>query len=120
MTVLVVEDDEALADAMAATLEEEGLDVMVALNGRAALDALRARPRPGLILLDIAMPVMNGWEFRREQLRDKSLAGIPVVICTADGRAAEAARQLGAAGVLTKPLSAPELIHAVLTHCQAS
>ncbi len=117
MNVLVVEDDEALADAIASTLEEEGVRVTVAQNGLAALQALRGGFRPCLILLDITMPVMNGFEFRREQLRDVSLAGIPVVVCTADGRLAEKALTLGAAAFLNKPLTAAAILRAVRDYC---
>ena len=117
VSVLVVEDDEALAEAIASTLEEEGVRAMVAPNGLAALEALRGNLRPCLILLDIKMPVMDGFEFRREQLRDVSLASIPVVICTADGGLADKARSLGAAAFLRKPLTVVELLRVVRAHC---
>jgi CheY-like chemotaxis protein len=117
VNVLVVEDDEALAGAIASTLEEEGVGVTVARNGRAALEKLRGSFRPCLILLDITMPVMNGFEFRQEQLRDVSLAGIPVVVCTADGRLAQKALALGVAAFLKKPLTAAELLRVVRDYC---
>ncbi len=117
MNVLVVEDDEALAGAIASTLEEEGVRVTLARNGLAALEKLRGSFRPCLILLDITMPVMDGFAFRREQLRDASLAGIPVVVCTADGGLAEKALALGAAAFLKKPLKSGELLRVVRDYC---
>src|SRR5439155_7067879 len=69
-TVLVVEDDFDLRDALVPILEYEGHRVVSAANGREALDWLHAMPPPSLILLDLMMPVMNGEEFRAEQLRD--------------------------------------------------
>src|SRR5207249_387698 len=82
-TVLVVEDDFDLRDALVPILEYEGHRVVSAANGREALDWLHAMPPPSLILLDLMMPVMNGEEFRAEQLRDPALASIPGVILSA-------------------------------------
>jgi CheY-like chemotaxis protein len=82
-SVLVVEDDRDIRECMADALEMEGYAVMCAGNGREALDQLRRGPRPDLILLDLLMPVMSGWEFRQAQLADPLLAGIPVVIVSA-------------------------------------
>jgi CheY-like chemotaxis protein len=82
-TILVIEDDRDIRECMADALEMEGYAVASAGNGREALDRLRRGLRPDLILLDLLMPVMNGWEFRQVQLADPLLAGIPVVIVSA-------------------------------------
>jgi CheY-like chemotaxis protein len=83
-TVLIVEDDEQVRDAIAEALQDEGYSVRSAANGREALDALRTwQSEPRLILLDLAMPVMDGWEFLRERERQPRLAGIPVCAVTA-------------------------------------
>jgi CheY-like chemotaxis protein len=83
-TVLIVEDDEQVRDAIAQALQDEGYTVSIAANGREALDALgTGRTEPRLILLDLAMPVMDGWEFLRERERQPRLAGIPVCAVTA-------------------------------------
>jgi CheY-like chemotaxis protein len=63
------------------------------------------------------MPVMNGFEFRQEQLRDPKLAAIPVIVVTADGRARERARELGSDLFFQKPLSPPALLSAVRRFC---
>lgn len=112
-TVLLLEDDEAIGDAIASLLEEEGHVVVWARDGQIALERLRSGPRPDLILLDLAMPVMDGFHFRAEQRLQPALASIPVVVCTADGHGDEAARVLDAAGFLRKPLDAEKLLELV-------
>ena len=80
--VLVVEDDHLIRQVIAEALEEEGFQVVEAANGREALENLKT-VRPALILLDLMMPVMNGWEFRRAQLEDPAIADVPVVVLSA-------------------------------------
>ena len=83
-TVLIVEDDELVRDAIAEALRDEGYTVHIASNGREALDTLQsAMKQPRLILLDLIMPVMDGWEFLRERERQPALAGIPVCAVSA-------------------------------------
>src|SRR5580765_7790969 len=84
VSILLVEDDFDMRDALIPILEYAGHHVVGAANGREALEQLRAGPKPSLILLDLMMPVMNGTEFRAEQLRDPALASIPVVVVSAD------------------------------------
>jgi len=81
--VVVVEDDADIRDLVVQLLSELGFDSVGYPDGRAALAALRAAATlPSVILLDLEMPVMSGEEFRREQLADPALAGIPVVIAS--------------------------------------
>jgi CheY-like chemotaxis protein len=82
-TVLLVDDDEDIREALRAILEDEGFDVHVAINGKDALDSLRSGLRPNVILLDLMMPVMSGWQFRSAQRADPVLALIPVVVLSA-------------------------------------
>jgi CheY-like chemotaxis protein len=84
-TVLVVDDDSAVRTALKELFETEGYAVAVAANGRAALNHLRTGLRPCVVLLDLMMPVMDGWDFRTEQLKDPVLRSIPVFILTAAG-----------------------------------
>ncbi len=79
---MVVEDDHLIREAIVEALDEEGFDVIEAANGREALDKLHAR-RASLVLLDLMMPVMDGWQFREEQLHDPELSTIPVVVLSA-------------------------------------
>jgi len=117
-TVLIVEDDEAIADALASLLEDAGHVAVSVREGRAALDALRSGGRICAILLDLTMPQMNGWRFREEQMRDPALARIPVIVCTADGDAEGRARELGAAGFVRKPIDPARLLALVAAHCE--
>src|SRR5690349_2925574 len=83
-TVRIAEADERVRVAIAEALRDEGYTVRIAANGREALDALgTGQAEPRLILLDLAMPVMDGWEFLRERERQPRLAGIPVCAVTA-------------------------------------
>lgn len=77
--ILVVDDDPEMRDGLRAVLHREGFAVETAANGREALDQLEAGLRPCVIVMDLMMPVMNGVEFRRQQLRDAELACIPVI-----------------------------------------
>jgi CheY-like chemotaxis protein len=110
-TVLIVEDDVDVRDALMETLTDCGYVPVAAANGREALDLLRARTsQPSLILLDIMMPVMDGRQFRAAQLEDPELAAIPVVVLSAHANAADLARQMGACGYLKKPVELGTLI----------
>ena len=106
--VLIVEDERDIREALAEALAYEGYDVAVAANGREALRALRGGPRPDVILLDLVMPEMSGWEFRQVQAHDPALAGIPVVVVSAsDPGAARPDRHL------PKPFAIDALFDAV-------
>ena len=112
-TVLVVEDDFDLRDALVPILEYEGHRVVSAANGKEALERLQTMPPPSLILLDLMMPVMSGEEFRAEQLRDPALASIPVVVVSAHSSAEERAARLGAVGCVKKPFEIEDLLEQV-------
>jgi CheY-like chemotaxis protein len=116
--LLVVEDDHELCETWAAVLEGEGYHVATASNGQEALDYLRSAPPPGLILLDLIMPVMDGWEFRQQQQQDPVLADIPVLIVTG-GRVPKHRRSMvDAAGYLLKPVDHRTLLDAVARYCR--
>jgi CheY-like chemotaxis protein len=115
--ILVVDDDPDIRETLAELLQEEGYAVASAAHGAEALSALRTDPRPGLILLDLMMPIMDGWQFRAEQKKDPELASIPVVIISATGRD-EFVSSLGAAQFLKKPINLEQLLAAVEQHCR--
>lgn len=102
--VLVVEDERGVADLVATVLESDGLAVVTAENGRAALDWLEAARAnfPALVLLDIKMPVMDGREFAR-RFKERWGATAPIVVMTAYDDAERIASEIGAAGWLGKP-----------------
>src|SRR6266496_6722379 len=82
--ILLVEDDRSIRDVLRAILEEEGYAVTTAENGRRALEHLRSGGAPDLIVLDLRMPIMDGWQFRAMQKADPVLATIPVLAVSAD------------------------------------
>jgi CheY-like chemotaxis protein len=102
--ILLVEDDRAIRDALEAILADEGYRVSTAEDGQQALDRLHSGQGADLIVLDLRMPVMNGWRFRALQKADPLLFDIPVLAISADGSAQ--AEAIDAAGYLRKPLSA--------------
>ena len=85
LTVLVVDDDEAVRSAVAEVLAEEGFDVAVAQDGQQALAALRRDPPPTLVLLDLMMPEVSGWEVMEAMRATAPLAEIPIMLLTAFG-----------------------------------
>ena len=113
--ILVVEDNDDVREMMAVTLELEGHDVATAVNGRDALNKLQSGDTPSLILLDLMMPVMNGWEFRRALENDPALKRVPVVIVSA--ATDELTRRSPDAVYLTKPVDMDELLHVIGDFC---
>jgi CheY-like chemotaxis protein len=81
--IVVIDDDQDVREVLADLLVEEGYPVRCFRNGAEALADLRRDASASLILLDLMMPVMNGWRFREEQIRDRRLAGIPVIAMSA-------------------------------------
>jgi CheY-like chemotaxis protein len=114
--VLIVEDDEDLREMMAQLLTLEGFDAAAVANGREALEYLHNADKPELILLDLMMPVMDGWEFRRHQQADPELAPVPVIVLSAldQSRAAK----VDATAFLKKPLDFDRLLDLVRTYCR--
>ena len=116
-TVLIVEDDADIREIISEMLAEKGYGIATAANGREALEQLRAGPLPSLILLDLMMPVMDGWQLRQELLADPALASIPVVVVSGAADLHESVAALRAASVLTKPVKWSALLEAVEAHC---
>ena len=110
--ILVVDDNPQVLEGMRTLLEHGGYRVQVASSGRAALSLLRSGELPGLVILDIAMSGMDGWDFRAEQLRDARLADIPVIVASADPLAS-LAENMGVVAVMKKPLDPQQLLDAV-------
>lgn len=116
-TILVVEDDLTIRETMGEILEDEGYRVLYAEHGMAALAQLHASPPPNLILLDLMMPVMNGWEFRVRQLQDPQLSRIPVVVVSGVPSTELQLNSLQAVDVLSKPIEVPRLLRVVSSCC---
>ncbi len=111
--ILVVEDDLQLRESVSQTLAQEGYDVVTARNGREGLELAASSP-PDLVLLDLMMPVMSGWEFRERQQLHPELAAIPVVVMTATPSLEAAA--IEAADLLLKPVRPSDLLATVVRH----
>lgn len=111
--ILVVEDDEDIRESIAEVLDIAGYRTLVAANGREALATLRTKPHPALILLDLTMPIMSGWEFRAAQLGDPLLARIPVVLLSAVASPERRVIELRANAFLRKPVSLERLLAVV-------
>jgi len=119
--IMLVEDSGDEREAVRLTLEIACYNVIAVADGGEALAYMRRTERlPSMILLDLMMRGTNGWEFRTEQLRDPRLAGIPVVVCSGDGRLTEKALGLGIAEYLEKPIEYEALLASVARHCATS
>ncbi len=114
-TVLVVEDDETILFTVKEFLESEGYTVQTALNGFEALELLKKSEIPNVILLDMKMPIMNGWQFAIEFL-DKHDHSAPIVVMTAAADAEQRAKDIGAIGWIEKPFDLNDLLKKVRMH----
>jgi CheY-like chemotaxis protein len=114
--VLVVEDDPEQRETLCAMLDLEGFGHAEAANGREALDYLNESRAPCLVLLDLEMPVMNGWEFRLNQLADERLSRIPVIVVTTNRERLKNGLP-GVEGFLWKPLNFEKLVTVLDSVC---
>ncbi len=108
--ILIVEDDKDIRFSVAEVLEDSGFRTASAANGAEALAQLRQGLKPQLILLDLMMPVMDGFAFREEQRQHADWSKIPVVIMSADGNILAKKEKAGTAGYIRKPLDISDLI----------
>jgi len=116
-TILLVEDDDDSRTMMTMVLEFAGHHVVTASNGVEAYNLARAH-HPALILLDLMMPTMTGEEFRRAQLANADIRGIPVVVVSAHNEATQIARRMKARGCIEKPVDFERLTHVVEQYCR--
>jgi CheY-like chemotaxis protein len=112
--VLVVDDNADLVEVMALMLADAGYSVRSARNGKEALEAVSER-MPDLVLLDMLMPVMDGWQCARE-LRARYGRAVPIVVVTAAEHARASAAEIGADDVLSKPFDLSQLLKLVARH----
>jgi CheY-like chemotaxis protein len=119
--VLIVEDDYDIREVLTEVLQDEGYQVMGGANGREALDLLLATQAiPKLILLDLMMPVMSGWQFAEKLREDARYKALPIVVVSADGNLQQKAASLGASGYLRKPIEIEALLEVVERYCRPS
>jgi CheY-like chemotaxis protein len=116
--IMIVEDSVDERDALALLLRAEGYDVVGVGGGREALAYMaQGEPPPCVIVLDLMMLGLNGWEFRSAQLRDARLAPIPVLVTSGDGRLLEKALALGIAEHFEKPIDFDALLTRITRYC---
>jgi len=111
--VLIIDDDDAVRESLADALEDAEYSPISAANGQEALEYLQQGGRPCVILLDLMMPIMDGWEFRAAQLADPALGPIPVIVLSAVNEIGRVA----AGAVLRKPVQLTTLLEAVQRFC---
>lgn len=117
--VFVVEDDQDIREALTELLESEGYEVTTAENGQVGMDKLSAASQlPNLILLDLMMPVKDGFQFFAEKSADPTLSSVPVVIMSADGHILDKQKQLQAKAYIKKPVDIDHILKMVDLHCQ--
>jgi CheY-like chemotaxis protein len=114
-SVLIVDDDVDGVTALRYLLESHGYRVQSAGNGREALHYLRQGARPSVVILDLAMPIMNGWQFLAAREGDEALASIPVIVVTASQPAPGAESEM----VMTKPVDLDALLDRIGAACAA-
>lgn len=111
-TILVVDDDPDILEALIEILAAEGFDVLAARHGQEALAQFSTRP-PDLVLLDLMMPVMDGWEFASHMRKNPDWADVPILVLSADRNVGMKAREIGAIGYLSKPFELSSLLEVV-------
>ena len=114
--ILVVDDDEGIREAMVSILQVMGYSVASAINGKDALDYLHNAATPDLIISDLAMPIMDGRQFRREQVKEPRLAKIPVIVVSALSDQTD----IDANEIFIKPVEVEILLAAVDRYCRGS
>jgi CheY-like chemotaxis protein len=114
VNVLVVDDQEVIRDTLQTALDDEGFTVECAANGQEALDIME-RWKPCVILLDLMMPVMDGWAFRAEQQRSGNT--VPVVLLSAAGELERHKEALGAVAIIPKPFDIDNVVSAIERIC---
>jgi CheY-like chemotaxis protein len=112
-TVLVVDDDAEIRQALAELLEDEEYTVRLAANGSEALAQIARGLKPDVILLDVMMPIMDGWHFLSARLRHPDLVEVPIIIISAGQEAEREAHKVGVFEVAKKPLHIDDLIRRI-------
>lgn len=111
--ILLVEDDPDIRQDLAEILTDEGYEVATAPHGRDALEQMRSGPLPDLVLLDLMMPVMDGFQFRSAQLADPALADVPVVVLSGAADMLTQVHTIRARDVVRKPFRVDQVLRAI-------
>ena len=117
--ILLIEDDLMILESLKELLEDYGYFVETATNGKSALEILRSKNAPpNLILVDLTMPVMDGYRFRQAQIGDEVLAKIPTVMMSAGGNVEIKKDQIGADEYVKKPIEIGHFLSVIARHCE--
>jgi CheY-like chemotaxis protein len=111
--ILIVEDDNSIRELLVELLQSEGYEVASAVNGLEGLKYLQTQKNPDLILIDLMMPVMDGYSFRTEQLKNPEWSKIPVVVMSAEANAKEKMKNFGITAFLAKPVELDTILKTV-------
>jgi CheY-like chemotaxis protein len=111
--ILIVEDDNSIRELLVELLQGEGYDVTSAVNGLEGLKSLEQNPSFNLILIDLMMPVMDGYTFRTEQMKNPKFSKIPVVVMSAEANAKEKLKSYAITAFLSKPVELDTIIKTV-------
>jgi CheY-like chemotaxis protein len=111
--ILVVEDDISIRELLVELLESEGYAVTSAFNGVEGLRVLEAQAKPDLILIDLMMPVMDGYKFRQEQLKHAVWATIPTIVMSAESNAKEKMKDFNITAFLSKPVELDTILQTI-------
>jgi len=117
--VLVVDDDTDIRDSISLLLKYEGYDVSTASNGSEGFEQLKIK-RPSLILLDLMMPIMDGWQFKTEIDLNPDLKNIPIIVVSADGNIKNKSESIGVSEYLAKPIDIDSLLTMVKKYCNTT
>jgi CheY-like chemotaxis protein len=115
--ILIIEDDEDVRDSLDELLTMRGYQVFGAANGREALERLESGLSPCIIILDLMLPVMSGWDFRQRQLADDRWRDIPTIVLSGVSDVALESKRLQAVGFLSKPINFNSLFETVDRFC---
>ena len=115
VSILIVDDDFGVRAMLQTALEQEGYGLMLACNGKEALECIEQR-QPNLVLLDLMMPVMNGWQFLDEIKNRPDLAQLPILLLSASRDAAATAQGYNVKGYVSKPFELERLLSQIANH----
>lgn len=111
--ILVVEDDNSIRELLVELLQSEGYEVAAAVNGLEGIKYLQANGNPDLILIDLMMPIMDGYTFRTEQMKNTEWSKVPVVVMSAEANAKEKMKNFGITAFLSKPVELDTILKTV-------
>ncbi len=115
--ILVIEDDTAIRELLVELLNSEGYEVLSAVHGQEGIDFLKNGSLPDVILMDLMMPVMDGYAFRTEQLKNSKWSTIPTIVMSAEAQAREKLKPYHVNDFLSKPVELDTILSTIAKYC---